>query len=45
MSASRKDPSLLASRLEDSMESHLIGFMAKESRLAGGQPIDVNMPA
>lgn len=41
---SRKDASLLASRLEDSMESHFIGFKAEESRLSGGKPLHVKMP-
>jgi predicted dehydrogenase len=35
---SRGDESLLATTLEASMESHLIGFAAEESRLAGGAP-------
>jgi predicted dehydrogenase len=33
---SRRDPRLLTSTLEASMESHLIGFTAEESRLDGG---------
>jgi len=33
---SRRDPALLTSTLAASMESHLMGFMAEESRLAGG---------
>ncbi len=33
---SRRDETLLTSRLEASMESHLIGFTAEESRLEGG---------
>jgi predicted dehydrogenase len=33
---SRSDPSLLTSTLEASMESHLMGFRAEESRLNGG---------
>ncbi len=32
----RSDPSLLTSTIEASMESHLMGFMAEESRLQGG---------
>jgi predicted dehydrogenase len=33
---SRRDPTLLTSTLEASMESHLVGFTAEESRLEGG---------
>ena len=33
---SRRDEKLLTSRLDASMESHLIGFTAEESRLEGG---------
>jgi hypothetical protein len=33
---SRRDPNLLTSTLEASMESHLVGFTAEESRLEGG---------
>ena len=33
--------SLLASSLSVSMESHLIGYRAEDSRLKGGQPMDV----
>ncbi|MHC4941944.1 MAG: Gfo/Idh/MocA family protein [Planctomycetota bacterium] len=33
---SRKDPGLLSSTLQASMESHLMGFMAEESRKQGG---------
>lgn len=32
----RRDPSLLTSTVKDSMESHLIGFLAEESRNQGG---------
>ena len=39
----RRDPSLLPSTLERSLESHLIGFMAEESRLAGGAPRAVEL--
>jgi len=35
---SRGDESLLVTALEASMESHLIGFAAEDSRLAGGSP-------
>lgn len=34
--AARRDPSLLTSNLEASMESHLMGFMMESSRTAGG---------
>ena len=34
---SRRDPSLLTSSLDTSMESHLIGFLAEESRHSGGE--------
>jgi len=40
---SRRDPSLLTSSLQTSMESHLIGFKAEESRLAGGRTVEVNL--
>lgn len=38
---SRRDPSLLTSSLDTSMESHQIGFLAEESRHAGGKTMDV----
>jgi len=47
---SRKDEGLLTTTLEASMESHLIGFTAEASRLAGGavksiDPLAVGHPA
>jgi len=41
----RRDPSLLTTNLAASMESHLMGFTAEASRLAGGQMMPVKMPA
>jgi len=38
---SRQDESLLTSTIEASMESHLMGFMAEESRLNGGKSMEV----
>lgn len=40
---SQQDPSLLTSTIEASMESHLVGFKAEESRLAGGQVLETKM--
>jgi predicted dehydrogenase len=40
---SQQDPALLTSTIEASMESHLIGFRAEESRLNGGQVMDTKM--
>jgi len=40
---SRRDPTLLTSTIQASMESHLMGFRAEESRLAG-TVLDVRMP-
>jgi predicted dehydrogenase len=37
----KKDPSLLTSTIQASMESHLMGFMAEKSRLDGGKLMDV----
>lgn len=37
----QEDPSLLTSTIEDSMESHYIGFKAEESRNNGGQVMDL----
>ena len=37
VAVSKRDPSMLATNLMDSMESHLAGFLAEESRLAGGE--------
>jgi len=37
----QKDPSLLTSTIEDSMESHYIGFKAEESRNNGGKIINL----
>lgn len=39
---SQQDASLLTSTLEASMESHLIGFKAEESRINGGMTLDIN---
>ncbi len=39
---SQKDPSLLSSTIEASMESHLMGFKAVESRLTG-KTVDVHL--
>jgi hypothetical protein len=33
----KKDPTLLTSTIQASMESHLMGFMAEKSRLNGGK--------
>jgi predicted dehydrogenase len=38
-----KDPSLLTSTIQASMESHLMGFMAEKSRLNGGKLTDVKI--
>lgn len=40
---SRRDPTLLSSTIEASMESHLMGFAAEESRLAGGKAIEISI--
>jgi len=40
---SRQDESLLTSTIEASMESHLMGFMAEESRLNNGQSMEVDL--
>mgnify|MGYP001040369396 FL=1 len=40
---SQDDPSLLTSTIEASMESHLIGFKAEESRLKGGKTLPVKL--
>lgn len=37
----QKDPTLLTSTIEDSMESHYIGFKAEESRRKGGEVINL----
>lgn len=34
-------PSLTRTTIDDSIESHLMGFKAEESRLAGGIPMEV----
>ena len=39
----RRDPALLATTLQHSMESHLIAFMAEESRLAAGASREVRL--
>ncbi|MBS2212673.1 Gfo/Idh/MocA family oxidoreductase [Carboxylicivirga mesophila] len=38
-----QDPKRLTSTIQASMESHLMGFMAEESRLKNGQVMDVNL--
>ncbi|KAA3661420.1 MAG: gfo/Idh/MocA family oxidoreductase [Calditrichaeota bacterium] len=40
---SQRDASLLTSTIEASMESHLMGFKAEESRLNNGQPMAINL--
>ena len=40
---SQQDPSLLTSTIDASMESHLIGFKAEESRLNGGKVLDTKL--
>jgi predicted dehydrogenase len=40
---SQQDPSLLTSTIDASMESHLIGFKAEESRLTGGKVMETKM--
>jgi len=40
---SQRDDSLLTSNIEASMESHLMGFLAEESRLNGGKSMELNM--
>ena len=40
---SQQDPTLLTSTIEASMESHLIGFKAEESRLNGGKVLETNL--
>jgi len=40
---SRQDESLLTSTIEASMESHLMGFLAEESRLNGGKSMEVDL--
>ncbi|MCL1892818.1 MAG: Gfo/Idh/MocA family oxidoreductase [Holophagaceae bacterium] len=39
----KRDPSLLATNLKDSMESHLAGFQAEASRLEGGVLKEIKM--
>lgn len=34
-------PSITRTTIDDSIESHLIGFKAEESRLSGGMPMDI----
>ncbi len=41
--SSQKNPDLLTSTIEASMESHLMGFMAEESRLDNGTPKKVKL--
>jgi hypothetical protein len=38
-----KDPALLTSTIQASMESHLMGFMAEKSRLNGGKMMEVKL--
>ena len=38
---SQQDVSLLTSNIEASMESHLMGFKAEESRLNGGKVVEL----
>jgi len=40
---SQQDPTLLTSTIDASMESHLIGFRAEESRLKGGKIMETKM--
>ena len=40
---SQQDPTLLTSTIDASMESHLIGFKAEESRLLGGKVLETKM--
>jgi predicted dehydrogenase len=42
-SVSQQNPGLLTSTIEASMESHLMGFQAEKSRLAGGQVMEVRL--
>jgi predicted dehydrogenase len=42
---SRRDGSILSTNLAGALESHLIGFQAERSRLAGGQPLSVELSA
>jgi hypothetical protein len=40
---SQQNPSLLTSTIDASMESHLIGFKAEESRLNGGEVLETKL--
>ncbi|MEN8203016.1 MAG: Gfo/Idh/MocA family oxidoreductase [Bacteroidota bacterium] len=40
---SQQDPSLLTSPIDASVESHLMGFMAEESRLNGGKSMEIKL--
>ncbi len=40
---SQQNPSLLTSTIDASMESHLIGFKAEESRLNGGEVLSIKL--
>ena len=40
---SRQDGSLLRSTIDASRESHLLGFMAEESRLHGGKVLETKL--
>lgn len=39
----KRDPGLLTSTIEASVESHLIGFAAEDSRLAGGKAVETRI--
>jgi len=38
-----KDPGMLTSTIQASMESHLMGFMAEKSRLENGKPMEIKL--
>ena len=40
---SQQDASLLSTRIEDSMESHLMAFKGEESRLNGGKVMEMDL--
>ncbi len=40
---SQQDPSLLTSTIDASVESHLMGFMAEESRLNKGESKEIHL--
>jgi hypothetical protein len=39
----KRDPGLLTSTIEASVESHLIGFAAEDSRQAGGKAVETRI--